>query len=197
MIPERLSVKFFAHEPGEIDLSKFVAIYQSWIQNHTVEGLLIDAADYKHVPNGPGVLLIGHEGDYSFDMGDGRPGVMYTRKRMRPDNLQDYLVLVFRLVLSAAKEMETDKRLNGVKFDYSEARITFLDRLNTPNTPESLAALQGELSSFLSQLYESDTIIIASAHSDPRECLAVTVKAEAVNAEILLERLQALQPAAG
>ena len=29
--------------------------------------MLIDVADYRHVPAGPGVLLIGHEANYSLD----------------------------------------------------------------------------------------------------------------------------------
>ena len=81
MISQRISVKFFVSEPDAVHLPAFIPVFHRWIQDHAVEGLLIDVADYKHVPEGPGILLIGHEGDYSIDMAKGRPGLLYSRKR--------------------------------------------------------------------------------------------------------------------
>ena len=43
--------------------------------------LLLDVADYKHVQEGPGIVLIGHEADYSLDLGGGRAGLVYDRNR--------------------------------------------------------------------------------------------------------------------
>ena len=37
-------------------------------------------ADYRHVPEGPGVMLIGHQANYSVDNTDNRLGVRYNRK---------------------------------------------------------------------------------------------------------------------
>ena len=81
MLPRRFSVKYFVSSPAHVELSKFVPIFQRWIQRQLVEGLLIDVAAYEHVYQGPGIVLIGDEGDYSLDIRDGRPGLMYTRKR--------------------------------------------------------------------------------------------------------------------
>ena len=50
-LPKRLSVKFFATEDSEIDLPNTFNVFQQWIQDKTVEGLLIDVVDYKHAPS--------------------------------------------------------------------------------------------------------------------------------------------------
>ena len=80
-IPQRIKVKYFVQEPAAVDLPAFIPVFHHWIQEHRVEGLLIDVADYKHMQNGPGIVLIGHEADYALDLAGGRPGLIYDRKR--------------------------------------------------------------------------------------------------------------------
>ena len=58
---QHLNVKIFAQEPASIDLAGAIPVFHRWIQENVCEELLIDVADYRHVPAGPGVLLVGHE----------------------------------------------------------------------------------------------------------------------------------------
>jgi len=74
----RISVKYFVTDPTVVNLDEIVPVFHRWIQNQSVEGFLIDVADYKHVCQGPGVVLIGHEADYALDMTGGRPGLLYS-----------------------------------------------------------------------------------------------------------------------
>ena len=53
--------------------------------------LLLDVADYRHVPAGPGVMLIGNEGDYSVDNTGDRLGIRYNRKAALDGDNQDRL----------------------------------------------------------------------------------------------------------
>ncbi|HLV33716.1 MAG TPA: hypothetical protein VKY59_01325 [Spirillospora sp.] len=192
MHPRRLSVKYFVTNPAVIDLPKFGPVFQRWIQRDWVEGLLIDVANYDHVPQGPGVILIGDEGDYALDIRDGRPGLMYTRKRQMAATLQDTLHTVFRLTVIAAQKVETEPTLKGITFDYSQAQVTFLDRLNTPNTPEVFAAIQAEIKAFAVDLYAGADISTELAYTDPREPLSLHVRAAGpVDASSLIERLTA------
>ena len=46
----------------EADLEPLIPIFHGWIQDQVSEELLLDVADYRHVPAGPGVMLIGLEG---------------------------------------------------------------------------------------------------------------------------------------
>ena len=50
------------------------AVFHQWIRDSVCPEMLIDVADYRHVPAGPGVMLIGHEANYSLDNRENRLG---------------------------------------------------------------------------------------------------------------------------
>jgi hypothetical protein len=190
MVPKRLSVKLFAANPEVVDASAFMPVFQRWIQRKSVEGLLIDVADYKHVPDGPGMVLIGHEGDYSYSYADGRPGLLYVRKVAFGGDLAASVAAACRLALLAAQLLEAEKKLGGLKFNYDEAQIGLLDRLKTPNTPEEWTSVKAELEPSLAALYGDTPIELISVREDPREALTVGLSASGpVSAADLLDRL--------
>ena len=77
----KFQVKLYTRA-GEIELEKLVPVFHEWIRVKKIpDELLIDVADYAHVPQGPGVVLIGHQSDYYLDVADKRPGLLYSRKR--------------------------------------------------------------------------------------------------------------------
>ena len=189
MTPKRLSAKFFVTQSPDINLPDFLPVFQRWIQRDAVEGMLIDVVDYAHVHHGPGVILIGDEADYSLDLAEGRPGVLYTRKRAMPPALQDALQTAVRLALTAAQQLEQETTLKNLSFDYSEIQLKFLDRLNAPNTAETFEALKAELQAFADSLYDGAEIV--RADGDSREALTITIKSPApVEAETLAQRLR-------
>src|SRR5690554_2580873 len=108
MIPFRTQVKFFLENPDNVDLSLFMGVFQRWIQRRALEGLLIDVADYRHVFQGPGIILIGHESDYAMESRDGRLGLLYTRKRQTDADLGAQLRAALRLALAAAQLLEAE-----------------------------------------------------------------------------------------
>jgi hypothetical protein len=124
-------------------------------------------ADYRHVPNGPGVMLIGHEADYSFDHNAGRYGMLYNRKAPVDGTNADRL----RQALSAAAkaserlEVEADGQL---KFSRSELELTINDRALAPNTAETLAECQPEIEAFLGDLLGHNDFAIQQTSTDPR-----------------------------
>jgi hypothetical protein len=190
MLPKRISVKFFAQNPEVVEIAAFTPVLQRWIQEDRVEGLLIDVVDYKHMHEGPGIILIGDEGDYSYDLRDGRPGVMYVLKRTDAETVQEILQTILRRVLDAALQLETEGLLNGLRFNYSEAKIEFLDRLTYPNHAESLERVQNVLQSFAEAGFDAP-VQIEAAHDDPRETFAVRLRtAQSVSGKQLAERLR-------
>jgi hypothetical protein len=189
MLPKRISVKLFAENHEAVDLADFVPIFHRWIQEHAVEGLLIDVADYKHVVSGPGIILIGHEGDYAYDLFGNRPGLQYTLKRHDHSSLTDILSTAFRRVLIAAQKLESEPELHSLRFTTAETQIRLLDRLHTPNTAETFDTIRGEIAEFLSSLYggSCDAVLISK---DLREPLSIQVQgAEAISVSDLLTRL--------
>ena len=176
MNPKRYSVKFFIKNPAAVHLPSFIPVFQRWIQNHTIEGLLIDVADYKHVQNGPGILLIGYEGDYALDSARGRPGLRYVRKRELPASLEEGLRETIRLTLAASQALERDPTLRGqITFHPGEVELTFLDQLNTPNRPETFDSVKGDITRALGEHYPDQEFSLAPDYSDPRRPLTVQI----------------------
>src|SRR4026208_1804455 len=81
----RLGIKLFAEDPGEVRLKDIVPVFHSWIQKQCVKDhQLIDVHDYSHIHQGPGILLVAHEGNFSTDRTDGKLGLVYFRKQPGP-----------------------------------------------------------------------------------------------------------------
>ena len=79
--PHRISVKFY-FEDLSVDVEEFIPVFHRWIRENVVPNeLLLDVADYKHIVDGPAILLVGHEADYVVDLTGGKPGFQYVRKR--------------------------------------------------------------------------------------------------------------------
>ena len=190
MLPNRLSLKFFLDAPSEPQLQPFTPVFQRWIQGAAVEGTLIDVADYKHVPSGPGVILIGYEIDYALDLINGRPGLLVTRKRNLTGDLSERLRDLWRPALSAARLLQSERSLDGLQFDFREAELAFLDRLNAPNEPSAAERLSPKIQRVIADLYEASPIV-ERVSADPRDALRLSVRVnEAPQIDRVLERLQ-------
>lgn len=133
MIPQRIKIKFFAKGDQPVEAELFVAIFHGWIRNQLISDiLLIDVADYKHVPNGPGVMLIGHQADYAVDYADGRPGLLYVRKRQHADSFEEDVRLALNHLVQSAELLAGQLDLN-----LDEAVVTIVDELAAPNSAET------------------------------------------------------------
>jgi hypothetical protein len=144
---QHLTVKIFAAQSG-IDLGDAIAVFQRWIQDSVSGELLIDVADYRHVPGGPGVLLVAHEADYSLD---GR-GLTYRRKAVVEGGNQDKLLQAFFAALEACRRLEEDFA-GKLKFDAGHCEVTVNDRLLAPNTEATWQALLPDFLHFLDGLF--------------------------------------------
>lgn len=190
--PHRLSVKFFASpDPGPAaDLAPFIPLFHRFIQNASVEGVLIDVADYAHVPNGPGVILIGHEVDYGFDLRDGRAGLLVTRKSRGDTGVAELAEQALRMALGALVAIEADGRA-GVSFATDKVELHVTDRLHTPNDEASFEALKGEMLGLGETLFGAGAVELVRIHADDaRRGLALEfVAPNAPDAKTLLDRL--------
>src|SRR5512134_3643410 len=121
---QHINLKFFIENPEEVKLAEFAGIFNSWIQRRAMPELLIDVADYLHVHHGPGILLIGHEADYSLDNQAGRLGLLYNRKAPLEGSLPEKLAQAAQAALTAARLLEKE---NGLKFKGQEAQVIVND----------------------------------------------------------------------
>jgi hypothetical protein len=186
----KLGIKFFATDAERIDILKFIPVYHRWIQQKALEDLLIDVADYSHVPGGPGVMLIAHEGNYALDETGHERGVVYYSKQKLTGELSERIALVARKALQAAALMRADAELEGaLKLPGDRLEFFANDRLVAPNTDEAYAEIEPALRTFLDRLY-AGARYTATRETDPKERLIVRVQADAeVPLETLLARL--------
>ena len=171
---QHLNVKFFVAQPQAVDLEPLLAVFNAWIQEGATDELLVDVADYRHVPAGPGVVLIGHEANYSLDIAENRPGVLYNRKAPLPGTNQQRLRQAVRAALLAVERLG---RRPGLQFTGTGLQLTVNDRLLAPNTEETLESARPDLTLFFDQLYGPDRYSL-ERHVEPRERFTLDVRAE-------------------
>lgn len=187
---QRVGLKLFVDDSSSFALRELVPIYHRWIQQHVVEGVLIDVADYQHVPGGPGVMLVAHEGNYAMDLED-RRGLLYYRKQPVDGSLTERLVSLARTVLVAARQLEQEPSLAGrIRFPGNELQIVANDRLLAPNSEETFAAIAPSMNELLARLYDGVECEVRR-ESDPRERFSVMIRApQPVAVAELLTRLE-------
>lgn len=184
----KFGIKFFAAHGEEMDILKLIPMYHRWIQQNALEDLLIDVADYSHVPAGPGVMLIAYEGNYALDEADHERGVAYYSKRRLAGELSERFALVARKALKAAQLMSEDAELDGaLKLPGNRLQFFANDRLIAPNTDAAYAELEPALKTFLERLYAGAPYTLVR-EADPQERLSVRVK---VQHEVALRTLLA------
>ena len=170
----KLGVKFFAADPTSVRLGAFIPIFHGWIQRQNLAGhLLIDVHDYSHIHDGPGILLVAHEGNVSIDMSDGRPGLMYYRKAPTALSPVEHLTTILRSALQASRFLERDAR---VRFNLNEFIVIANDRLNAPNNDGTFAELQPPLSAALRQVFEGAEFHLTRTSIDAKERFTISCK---------------------
>lgn len=140
----KFQVKLYT-KAGEIELGTLIPVFHEWIREKKIpDELLIDVADYAHVPQGPGVVLIGHQSDYYLDVADDRPGLLYSRKRGFEGDFQAGIDDAFRRALRACQLLEEESDL-GFEFSTSEVFFRVQDRLRAPNEDATYEAYKPAL----------------------------------------------------
>jgi hypothetical protein len=182
MDSHKLAVKFFAEASPELAHDAFIPVFHSWIQQHALKDhLLIDVADYAHVPDGPGTVLVSHEANISTDREHGKLGLLYVRKQPidGATTFPRRLAGVFRAALEAAAKLEEEANLRGkLKFRGDELSFRIYDRLLAPNTPATFEQVKPQLQRFFSELYSGVPVTLTQS-GQPDELFDIKVKAQA------------------
>jgi hypothetical protein len=192
---QHVNVRLLLKNADEVNLEALIPVFHSWIQDQAGGELLLDVADYRHVRSGPGVVLIGHQGNYSLDNAGDRWGVRYNRKAVLEGTNQERLVQATQAALAACQRLETDPRLGGtIQFNGREMEVFINDRLLAPNTPETRAAADTEFRTFFSTLF-GDVDYAASYSQDPRSLFSIHVRTpQAFDTTALLDNLNMPAP---
>jgi hypothetical protein len=171
---ERFCLKFLAQRP--VDEAVFIPIFHEWIRLKKLPGTLIDVADYRHVPEGPGIMLISHEINYAMDHLGGQFGLSAQRKLGPGATHQERIVdLAKRLVLFGSL-LETDGRVEDLQLEGGRFLYQANDRLRAPNTDEAFADLKPDLEAAATALYGEQRVSITRVENNPRDRLSAIVE---------------------
>lgn len=180
--------------PSGERLERVIPIFHRWIQERALDELMVDVADYTHVPDGPGVVLVCHDAIYALDSGGGELGLLYSRRRETHPalgsitSLDDRLVSVFTRALAACQRLERERDLGAaLRFPGDRFAVAVNDRRVTGADAEELA---GALERLAEWLYpgEPSRVEVASGAGDR---LTATLRGDrAHGAAALLARLQ-------
>src|ERR1700759_65999 len=114
MDAHKLQLKIYAKPAAAeaVTPEDLIPVFHRCIKDRALPERTIDVANYSHVPEGPGVVLIGHGADYFMDEGEARLGLLHNRKRAGVadgERLSD----AARRTLHAAALLEKEPALAG------------------------------------------------------------------------------------
>lgn len=150
----KIAVKVFV-SGDNFPAGQFVPIFHRWIQSQSVEGhRLIDVADYGHVSNGPGTVLISSEANFYMDQAENRLGLLYSRKLPAEGSFRDRVKSAVLEALKAAAKLEIEPAVQGkLKFKTDEILIRLNDRLLAPPNDQTVAAAKDDIAAVAKTFY--------------------------------------------
>ncbi len=178
--PQRIAVRLPLRSPIA-DLEPAIAVFHRCLQRGWLEGQLIDVADYRHVPQGPGVMVVGHDVDLSLT----QDALLLTRKRSADHDAATQVADLLRMAAVAVEALAYDGTL-PLDADLGRVTVLLLDRLLDASGEQLAEAVAPALA----RAWGTDVDPTPAQRSDPREPLAVVAEAgTAVDAAAVVDRL--------
>jgi hypothetical protein len=148
-------------------------------------------ADYAHVPRGPGIVLAGQRCNFSFDMADPAPGILYFARRGLTGPPADRLASAIRSCLELSQRLIAEPEFpSSVQLRTDSWELLFPDRLETPNDPTTDSALRPTVQQTLDTLFGAHGYELPP-HSDAKQAYGFSIRAKKADSlAALLERLQ-------
>ena len=183
---KQIDIKVFAEDASDVKATEFVAVLQRWIREHTIPGTLIDVADYSHIHNGAGVILVGHQYNLSIDYVDGRMGLLVHYKLPAEETLEERIEAAMKVAFNACAILEEEGEFKArLKFSRTNFRFLASDRLHAPNSDEAYAQIAPALKAAAKAVSSGDAAL-TRVNDDPDERLTIDVTASAgVDAEAI------------
>lgn len=174
---QKVSLKILSDAPVTLNLDPFLKIFARWrVQDW------VDLADYAHMTRGPGIVLIGHRANFSFDMGTSAPGVLYVSKKDLEGSAEDRLRTVFRDCFALTRRLLAEPEFPAqVHLRTGSLELAFNDRLETPHTEATDRALRPAVEAVLEQIYGAGAYRL-TPERDPSRRYGFTLEARSAPA---------------
>jgi hypothetical protein len=170
---QHINAKIFVEGELAVPLARFIEVFHGWVANQALDEMLIDVADYRHVPDGPGVVMVGLESDWSLDHTGGRYGLRYNRKAALEGTDDDRFAHALRLAGNVCGLLE--ERFADLKFSRTEFELFVNDRASASQTPEGVETFKTALASFLKNTLGQEKFD-ATFSEDPRSLVGAVVR---------------------
>ena len=139
---QKFGIKLFLQPNGNYLSRDYIPELHRWIQNDSIsDHMLIDVVDYSHIPDGPGIMLIAHEGHFSLDQENNHPGILYMRRAELKGGFQLRFNSVFSTSLLAAQMLSGNNINKEVSFLSNSFRFITNDRLLAANNKGNIELL--------------------------------------------------------
>ena len=177
---QHINVKIYLNDAGQsLNVEDIIPVFHRCIQKQAFGELLIDVADYSHVPLGPGVVLVAHEAIYSVEPGpENRIGLLYNVKIKREGSNADRVKQALGEALKACVVLEEDEVFKGkYKFQTDTVWLAVNDRMLCPNEQATFDAVESDLQAGFAAVYGDATVELAFIKDDARNRFTVQAKA--------------------
>jgi len=172
---QKFGIKLFIEVKKNYTSKKFIPEFHKWIQNESIKDhLLIDVADYSHIIDGPGVMLIAHEANISLDQENKKPGLLYMRKTKVNGDFKERFIKVLSMTIDNAKLLKNNTINQKINYLNNTFHFIANDRLYAENIKEKQNLYKKEIAKALIEQYPSINVDF-SDFSYPGERLAFTV----------------------
>lgn len=172
MKPLKLTVSMTAEL--ESGLEDAAGVFHRFIQRRLVEGFLLDVADYRHVPNGPGMMLVGVDVDYNLTASS----LSVTLKRSGLD-IADAFKTATRYLLGAAEQIGVDGAI-PLHLKSDTLNVTVADRQLGAASEIQVAVIE-ELEPVAAELFGAGTKLSALQADDARSLPVVSIAPESID----------------
>jgi hypothetical protein len=186
---QKINVKFFAEPPNRAPLADFIDLFHGWIQS--TDGIYHDVADYTHMQEGPGVLLVADDANVSIDESENRRGLLFSQKKPLSGSNHEKLVAVLRAALENCRRLEDETQSKGsIRFSGNEVKVAINDRLQAPNTDDTFNEIRPDIETVAQRLFDGSAYTL-HRDADWRKRFNVTIRtAQKLDTRTLLENLQ-------
>ena len=126
---QKFGIKLFFKPNGSYPYRKFIPELHRWIQKDSIpDHMLIDVVDYSHISDGPGIILVAHEGHFSLDQENYKPGILYMRKTDIRGSFEDRFNKVLSTTILVAQLLIKNNIGKGLAISQKSLRFISNDR---------------------------------------------------------------------
>ena len=149
---QKINIKLFLDAPTGFDSDFLLEVFGRWRLETGEE--IVDLADYAHVDDGPGCLLISHRWHFGIDFSGGKSGLYYSTRKGLSGGAYERFLQAFAGLIQKSRRLLAEKELpRSVKPRCGELEIVLNDRIIAPNTDPVDAELRPALEKVLEKLY--------------------------------------------